>query len=117
MREFPFPKEECKKLYSYICRNFKSSDGGTYNNRNHNYIGLFGHLKLMEAEIFLYQATGDKEYLDNFRKGLAFCKEQFKEKIGIEDWWSDDYSLSSGWIESNHLGIFALLVYLYYLST
>ncbi|MBC7321126.1 AGE family epimerase/isomerase [bacterium] len=117
MKEFPFPEKECKKLYSYVCRNFKSPEGGTYNNRNRNYIGFFGHLKLMEAEICLYRATADKEYLDNFKKGLLFCKRQFKENIGIEDWWNADYTQSSEWIESNHLGIFAFLVYLYYLST
>lgn len=117
MKEFPFPEKECKAIYRYICENFKSPDGGTYNNRGHKYIGLFGHLKLMEAEIFLYQATKDKEYLDNFKKGLSFCKRQFKENIGIEDWWSTDYIQSSGWIESNHLGILALLIYQYYLGT
>lgn len=117
MKEFPFLEKECKKLYNYVCKNFKSPDGGTYNNRSHNYIGLFGHLKLMEAEISLYLATRDSEYLDNFRRGLLFCKRQFKGNIGIEDWWSADYARSSGWIESNHLGILALLIYLYYVST
>lgn len=117
MKDFPFPEKECKVLYKYVCENFKSPDGGTYNNRRHEYIGLFGHLKLMEAEIFLYQTTKDKEYLDNFKNGLSFCKRQFRENIGIEDWWKSDYTQSSGWIESNHLGILAFLIYQYYLST
>lgn len=117
MKDFPFPEKECKAIYKYIYENFKSPDGGTYNNRKHEYIGLFGHLKLMEAEIFLYSATRDEEYLDNFKKNLSFCKRQFKESIGIEDWWSTDYTQSSKWIESNHLGILAFLIYQYYLNT
>jgi hypothetical protein len=113
-----FPTERVDQLYEYIVRKFNTQDGlhGTYNNAKQKYIGFFGHVKLMEALIFLYQTTKKTKYLEACRKKIEFCMAMRRE-TGIDDWWSKKYNERSDWFESNHLGILALVVYEYYKAT
>jgi hypothetical protein len=103
-----------KKLYHYIDVMFRrQADGATFNNNKRETLGFFGHVKLMEAQAFLFEATRDEMYLTHLKEGIEFCRKR-TVKRGIEDWWSVDSKRSSGWIESNHLGILALSVYRYW---
>jgi hypothetical protein len=106
-----------KKLYQYVNVMFRrQADGGTFNNSKRGTLGFFGHVKLMEAQTFLFEATRDEIFLTHLKEGLEFCRKRTVRR-GIEDWWSVDLRRSSGWIESHHLGILAFCVYRYWLIT
>lgn len=113
----PLYVSHIKKLYRYIDAMYRrDTDGATFNNIRRETLGFFGHVKLMEAQAFLYEATRDEIFLLHLKEGIEFCRNR-AHKQGIEDWWSIDFSQSSGWVESNHLGILALAVYRYWKIT
>jgi hypothetical protein len=113
-----FPAQHVNQLYEYVRRIYYDSKGrgGVFNNRKGKYIGLFGHVKMMEAHIYLYRATKNQKYLDDFLEKMKVCL-QMRTQNGVEDWWTPDGSLRSGWIESNHSGILALVIYEYWRAT
>lgn len=114
----PLYRKNLARLYDYVEKTFRNGEigQGTFNNARHEFMGFFGHVKLMEAQVYLYKATGEERYLRDLRDSLLFCQEH-RVNNGIDDWWSRDYSQRSNWLESNHLGILALVIYEYYRAT
>lgn len=102
-----------KSLYRYVNATFRrGEDGATFNNSKRETIGLYGHLKLLEALAFLFEATRDELYLTHLKEGIEFCRRRTQRR-GIGHWFSSDLQHSSQWVETHHLGILALIVYRY----
>jgi len=114
----PFYKNEAENLYNYIKNKYApfGIEKGLLNRINGEYIGFFGTVKFIESLIFLYKFTKNKKYLDDFKKLIKFCQSK-AVKRGIEDFWRVSDGKGSDWIESNHLGIVAFSIYLYYKET
>lgn len=110
----PFYNGNIESLYSYVLENFRDQkSNGVYSNLKKDSIGFFGHVKFMEAQVFLYKATGQQKYLDDLRLSLDFCMKHRREN-GINNFWDAEFTCDSNWIESNHLGILAYCTYEYW---
>lgn len=107
MHLMPLYAGNARRLHRYILDNYvDAATGGVFANTTGEHIGLFGVLKLAEAELYAYRATGEQAYLDGLRARLDFCLAHRREN-GINNFWSADLRSDSNWIESNHSGIFA----------
>ncbi len=107
MHLMPLYAGNARRLHRFILdRYVDASSGGVFANTSGRHIGLFGVLKLAEAELYAYRATGEQAYLDGLRARLEFCLAH-RRTNGINNFWTADLGSDSNWIESNHSGIFA----------